>query len=119
MKKIFVLLLSMLLLLSGCSTEKNEASTRYLTTMDTVMTLTAYGPHREQGLDLAQAEIENLNSLLSTGLPGSEISRLNQAGAATLSQEPLALLEQALELYDSTGGLFDPTVYPLVRLWGL
>ena len=104
MKKIFVLLLSMLLLLSGCSTEKNEASTRYLTTMDTVMTLTAYGPHREQGLDLAQAEIENLNSLLSTGLPGSEISRLNQAGAATLSQEPL--------------GLFDPTVYPLVRLWG-
>ena len=88
MKKIFVLLLSMLLLLSGCSTEKNEASTRYLTTMDTVMTLTAYGPHREQGLDLAQAEIENLNSLLSTGLPGSEISRLNQAGAATLSQEP-------------------------------
>lgn len=40
MKKIFVLLLSMLLLLSGCSTEKNEASTRYLTTMDTVMTLT-------------------------------------------------------------------------------
>lgn len=118
MKKIFVLLLSMLLLLSGCSTEKNEASTRYLTTMDTVMTLTAYGPHREQGLDLAQAEIENLNSLLSTGLPGSEISRLNQAGAASLSQEPLALLEQALELYDSTGGLFDPTVYPLVKLWG-
>ena len=108
----------MLLLLSGCSTEKNEASTRYLTTMDPVMTLTAYGPHREQGLDLAQAEIENLNSLLSTGLPGSEISRLNQAGAASLSQEPLALLEQALELYDSTGGLFDPTVYPLVRLWG-
>ena len=97
MKKIFVLLLSMLLLLSGCSTEKNEASTRYLTTMDTVMTLTAYGPHREQGLDLAQAEIENLNSLLSTGLPGSEISRLNQAGAASFSQEPLALLEQALE----------------------
>ena len=97
MKKIFVLLLSMLLLLSGCSTEKNEASTRYLTTMDTVMTLTAYGPHREQGLDLAQAEIENLNSLLSTGLPGSEISRLNQAGAASLSQEPLALLERQVQ----------------------
>lgn len=44
MKKIFVLLLSMLLLLSGCSTEKNEASTRYLTTMDTVMTLTGLRP---------------------------------------------------------------------------
>ena len=118
MKKIFVLLLCALLLLPGCSGEKNEASTRYLTTMDTVMTLTAYGPNREQGLDLAQTEIENLNSLLSTGLPDSEISLLNQAGTAPLSQEPLALLQRALELYDSTGGLFDPTVYPLVKLWG-
>ena len=119
MKKFFVLLLSALLLLSGCNGKQAQLSaSRYLTSMDTVMVLTAYGPNREQGLDLAQAEIESLNDLLSTGLQDSEISRLNRDGSASLSQEPLALLNRALELSDSTGQLFDPTIYPLVKLWG-
>jgi len=119
MRKILIVFAVLTLLLSGCgSREDNTASTRYLTTMDTVMTLTAYGPNREDGLDKAQAEILALNAALSTGLPDSEISRLNESGSAALSPEPLALLERALELYDSTGGLFDPTVYPLVKLWG-
>lgn len=118
MKHFFVLLLCLLLLLSGCSGEKSASSTRYLTSMDTVMVLTAYGPSRDRGLDLAQAEIEALNDSLSTGLPDSEISLLNRDGSAVLSREPLELLNSALELYRSTGGLFDPTVYPLVKLWG-
>ena len=119
MRKILIVFAVLCLLLSGCGNrEDNTASTRYLTTMDTVMTLTAYGASREKGLDEAQAEILELNSLLSTGLPDSEISRLNGSGCAALSPEPLALLERALELYNSTNGLFDPTVYPLVKLWG-
>ena len=119
MKKTIVVLAALALLLSGCgSREANTSAVRYLTTMDTVMTLTAYGPNRETGLDRAQEEILELNALLSTGLESSEISRLNESGSATLSSEPLTLLERALALSDSTGGLFDPTVYPLVKLWG-
>lgn len=119
MKKTIVVLAALALLLSGCgSREANTSAVRYLTTMDTVMTLTAYGPNRETGLDRAKEEILELNVLLSTGLESSEISRLNESGSATLSSEPLALLERALALSDSTGGLFDPTVYPLVKLWG-
>lgn len=119
MRKILIVFTILTLLLSGCgSREDGAASTRYLTTMDTVMTLTAYGPNREDGLDKAQAEILALNAALSTGLTDSEISRLNESGSAALSPEPLALLERALELYDSTDGLFDPSVYPLVKLWG-
>lgn len=119
MKKTIAVLAALALLLSGCgSREADTSAVRYLTTMDTVMTLTAYGPNREAGLDRAQEEILELNALLSTGLESSEISRLNESGSAPLSAEPLALLERALALYDSTGGLFDPTVYPLVKLWG-
>ena len=102
MKRILIVFAILALLLSGCgSREDNTASTRYLTTMDTVMTLTAYGPNRENGLDKAQAEILELNSLLSTGLESSEITLLNKSGGAALSTEPLALLERALELYGS------------------
>ena len=44
MKKLFVCLLAMLLL-AGCGTVPKSTSTVYA--MDTVMTLTAYGPNRE------------------------------------------------------------------------
>ena len=99
MRKILIVFTILTLLLSGCgSREDGAASTRYLTTMDTVMTLTAYGPNREDGLDKAQAEILALNAALSTGLSDSEISRLNESGSVALAPEPLALLERALEL---------------------
>lgn len=119
MKKLLSIFLC-LFLLTGCagSGEEARSSTRYLTAMDTVMTLTAYGKNREAALDKAEAEIERLDGLLSVGNPDSEISRLNTSGTLTLSRAPAALLGRALDLARETGGLFDPTVYPLVKLWG-
>lgn len=119
MKKHLIFFLC-LLLLTGCagSGEASQSSSRYLTSMDTVMTLTAYGPRREEALDVAQAEIRRLNDLMSVGSPDSEISQLNEAGSGILSQDTAYLLGRALDLYRETGGVFDVTVYPLVKLWG-
>lgn len=115
----FFLLLSFLL--SACSAgnrEKNESSSIYLTSMDTVMQLTAYGANREAALQKAQAEIERLDDLLSVGKEDSDVSRLNRDGTGDLSPDTAFLLGQALQLYQNTQGLFDVTVYPLVKLWG-
>ena len=121
MKKIFPFLLIFLLFLPGCSAssrQTSESSSIYLTAMDTVMLLTAYGPHRQEALECAQAEITALDSLLSVGNPNSEISRLNATGSGQLSEEIELLFSQALSLSRDTEGLFDPTVHPLVKLWG-
>lgn len=130
MKRILCALLS-LCLLTGCAystgggtdvseadPEASEASTEYLEAMDTYMTLTAYGSHREEALEDACAEIRRLEALLSTGSDSSEVYALNQSGSGVLSDDTAALLEYALDLYDSTGGAFDITVYPLMELWG-
>lgn len=98
--------------------EEETKSERYVESMDTVMTLTAYGPNRETALDAAEAEINQLNSLLSVGLEDSEISRINRDGGGTLSEPTQKMIAQALELYEQTGGAFDITVYPLMELWG-
>ena len=94
------------------------ACTRQPFAMDTVMSFTAYGPKAEEAVDAAMKEIERLDALLSTGNESSEISQLNAAGSFLISEDTLKLLEEAESIRQSTGGLFDVTVYPLMQLWG-
>ena len=120
----FLCLMMALLLLCGCGEqtkqdpEAEERSERYVSAMDTVMTLTAFGSHREEALNAAYEEILRLDALLSTGQEDSQISRLNREETMTLEGDTRALVEQALELYRETEGAFDITVYPLMQLWG-
>ncbi|MCD8354539.1 MAG: FAD:protein FMN transferase [Clostridiales bacterium] len=123
-KQLLCCLLSMLLL-AGCSAgtaepdpEAAESSTQYMDAMDTYMTLTAYGSNRDDALNAAVEEIQRLEALWSVGSEDSEVSQLNREGTAVLSEDTAALFERALEIYDSTGGAFDITVYPLMELWG-
>lgn len=86
--------------------------------MDTIMTFTAYGEHAEKAVDAAIAEVQYLDAMLSTGKEDSEISILNRDGVAEVSGEVIALLNRSMEIYEKTDGMFDPTIYPLMELWG-
>ena len=96
----------------------DKSCTKQLFAMDTLMSFTAYGKNCEQAVDAAVEEVKRLDALLSTGSLDSEITKLNEDGAASLSEDAAFLLERALSVYETTGGLFDVTVYPLVKLWG-
>lgn len=86
--------------------------------MDTYMTVTCYGKRAEEAVAAAQAEIERLDDLLSIGKADSEISRINRDGSGVMSEDTSTMVTEALRLYDTTGGAFDITVYPLMDLWG-
>ncbi|MCD7865312.1 MAG: FAD:protein FMN transferase [Clostridiales bacterium] len=86
--------------------------------MDTYMTLTAYGENAQAAVEAGVAEIERLDALLSTGDSDSEIYALNAAGGGELSEETAYLIERSLEVYESTGGLYDISIYPVMDLWG-
>ena len=104
-------------LLSGCGAEPPSASADVFA-MDTYMTVTTYGEQCEEALDAAVAEIERLDALLSVGTADSEISRINANGSGTLSADTQAMVEQALDIWCTTGGAFDITVYPIMQAWG-
>ncbi len=91
---------------------------RQLFAMDTVMTLTAYGPGGEAAVAEAAQELQRLDALWSVGKPDSDLAQLNAGKTQTVSAETAALLERALDVSRETGGLFDATIYPLVELWG-
>ena len=68
-----------------------------------------------------EQRLGELNQALSTYLPDSEISRINRGSEQTMfSLGPL--LQKALRLsfqvFRESGGFFDPSVGPLVNLWG-
>ena len=86
--------------------------------MDTYITLTAYGDNANDAVEMAEKRIDDLNSLLSTGIPTSEVATINKNGSGYLSYDSSYLLEKSLELNKLTDGLFDITIYPLMELWG-
>ena len=64
------------------------------------------------------AEIEKAVSLSA---PESDLSRFNALPAGQsmpISAHTASILQTAKDAYANTAGLFDPTVYPLVDLWG-
>ena len=67
------------------------------------------------------ATLERINAAMSTYLPDSELSRFN-AGRSTdwfsVSAETARVVQAALTVSAATDGAFDPTVGPLVDLWG-
>lgn len=68
-----------------------------------------------------QRQLDTIVDQMSTWKPDSDLSRYNRAQAGTwiaLKPEFLAVLGQALDLARDSDGAYDPTVGPLVNLWG-
>lgn len=95
-------------------------------TMGTTWSVRLAGvPPDAQTLAGVQMDIEELladiNRKMSIYDPESAVSKLNALGADAAMEIPSALfgvLHFSLELAGITGGAFDPTVGPLVNLWG-
>ena len=114
MKKLLIGVLLIALFLTGCTASKPEEADLFA--MDTLMKIKIWGDSED--LKLVTDEIHRLDLLLSAADSGSTLSQLNLAGSAELSGDILALVRDSLSLSEKTGSAFDPTVYPLVRLWG-
>ena len=126
LKTIIILVLMLLLIFNilGCSGENKYEKTVFL--MDTKVDITIYGNgmSNKQYLQLAN-EIENemkrLESIFSCHIAGSDIKRINEAAGqepVEVRPETVFVLQKALEVAEISGGAFDPTVAPLLDLWG-
>ena len=100
------------------SAEDLPQSSRDIFAMDTVMSVTAYGEDAETAVSAAVDEINRLDTLFSVGNAESDIARLNTEKTATVSDETFSLVERSLDLYKSTEGALNITIYPLMEAWG-
>src|SRR5262249_54659442 len=72
--------------------------------------------------DLALAAFGRVDSLMSNWTTTSEVARVNREagrpGGTKVEPEVARVIDLSLQLWRETGGAFDITVEPLVRLWG-
>jgi FAD:protein FMN transferase len=119
--------LAALFLLAGCATLRPAARVDTLDGDAMGSTWTVRLVRNTHSPDLAtlqtgiQAQLDTVDAQMSTWKPESDLSRFNAAPAGTWQTLPPALflvLATALDLARDTGGAYDPTVGPLVNLWG-
>ena len=112
--------------LSSCLSERPEDVHKFtgltMGTTYSVMINTGALPLSRQRLQAQFDTILNrVNMEMSTYLPGSELSRINNTDSTdqlSVSASLMHVLQTARELSRSTRGAFDVTVGPLVNLWG-
>ncbi len=99
-------------LLSGCQNSQHKESRLMMGTFVEVTSAdkTAAG--------IVFDEIKRIERLVSKYDPRSEISVLNSAGRIKAGPETMHVMKKAREFWILSEGAFDPTVGPLVDLWG-
>lgn len=89
--------------------------------MGTYVVVTAEGRGAQAAVERALARLEEVDRRLDAFDPSSEIALLAaRAGGEPIPVSPdtLAFLELSDRIHHLSGGAFDPTVGPLVELWG-
>lgn len=115
------------LALAGCGEPRTwEAPTQFTgPTMGTAYRVSLakpLSPAETEGLRAGvEAALRQVDALMSTFRPESELSRFNAAGAGEwigLAPDTATVIAEALGAAALTGGALDVTVGPLVDLWG-
>lgn len=97
---------------------------RTIFTMGAPLTIEAYGESKEHIISATSSAFESFNRLerlFSIFDPKSDIARINALAGkepATVEEEVIELLTLAQKYCSMTGGMFDITVEPLMKLWG-
>lgn len=90
--------------------------------MDTLVHATLYDSKPKDLIDEAVSDAfrqtTDMEQKYSAFAADSVVYRLNASGSADIDAETYAVLSNALHYGEMTGGLFDVTVFPLMKLWG-
>ncbi len=122
-EKFFSFILISLLFLTACGSQKSQNHQRSQFLMGTLVEISVSGIDKESAyssIQLAFQEIRRLENLMSTHIPTSEVSKINQAAGKTfvpVSQEVLEVIQRSLFWSEQTKGAFDITIGPAQELW--
>ena len=91
--------------------------------MNTFMTVSIYSSSSKTGEAVCrqiQSRVDELEQILSTTLPSSDVYFINHNSKipSPLKPELKLLLDFCGQMYKKTDGVFNPALYPVIREWG-
>ncbi len=116
-KKIWLVatvLICMTVFLCGCNAQRDASffGTQIIIKIDM--------QNANKAIDSVFEELSRLDNLFSPTTEGSDVWKINQAKAGeqiVVSKDTINCLKESKQLFEETNGAFDPSVYPLVKLW--
>lgn len=117
---IFLLLSISIFLISCKDNAKPVKKETYM--MGTIVQLNVYGKNAEKATEYALKRVSDIEDKMSVNIETSEITKLNaKAGISgqKLSTDSYFVIEEAVKYSKLTGGAFDATIEPIVKLWGI
>ena len=124
MRKIISVLICVVIVLQLCSCVPTDDTkvTENITAMNTVMQLTVFNTSKGTAEEVAEKmiqRIKEIEKLFDANLSDSDTSRINSAVTElTVNDETAELLNTAKKASETTGGAFDITIMPVLKLWG-
>jgi FAD:protein FMN transferase len=113
------------ILILGCSSGKEKLYSDSKVVMGTVVEITvAHGSESvaRSAIGEAMEEFQRIDALTSHYKPDSIVSRINREGSSEkipVDREVFQLLRDAVAISRASQGAFDPTILPVVELWGM
>lgn len=118
MRKIFCILSATAFLLTCCNSNKTD----YLLTngfaQGTTWHITYQSQHNEDLTDTFNSILNDFDFSMSTYNPKSLITKVNNGEDVELDSNFVVVFNSSVELWNLTGGIFDPSCRPLVNAWG-
>ncbi|WP_083963566.1 FAD:protein FMN transferase [Spirochaeta cellobiosiphila] len=116
-----IVLISIWIIISllSCADQRGVSASRLL--LGTTCTITADGVSQielENTLDM----VKDIENRMHTTRDGSEVALINQmAGikAVHISNDTYAVIKKSLQMAKDSHGAFDPTLGPVIELWGI
>jgi FAD:protein FMN transferase len=108
--------------LASCAPSAPKELSRQDFVLGTWCTVRLVGGGDEKLLDAVFARLAQIEAELTVNKPGSQIDALNAAAGVSpvaLGPDGLAIVKRDLDLSAWSEGAFDPSVGPLVKLWGI
>ena len=134
-KKIGILLLIVMLTLSGCQTQpakdqiknqtQNTSKEEYQRSefvLGTIVSVKIFEDGSEAVLDEIFSRLEEIELRMSFNAAESEVKDVNAAAGKNpikVSEDTFDVISAAIEFAEISDGRFDPTIGPLVQLWGI
>ena len=115
-----VFLAVLALFYAACTPSERGPESQYV--LGTICSINLFDRGKPALYSMAFARLRELEDILSANREGTDLDKVNRnAGLKPVKVRPelIEVLEKAVNFAEKSNGFFDPTVGPLVKLWGI